>query len=497
LLSYSTTGGKFTQPERLTYSIIPDGTSIGGTPSNLQQTFNASFPTATWQAAIQRAAAVWENVANIELVQVPDSGAPIGIAGDQQGDGRFGDIRIGGFAQPSSQLGFAFVPPPFNGGTTAGDIFLNTAQPWQINNNFDLEAVAIHELGHDLGMGHSTIATADMYASYSGIKQATTADDAAGIQSIYAAPQPDGAGHGSYRTALNMTGQQNPSTGALTLAAVVISSTTDVDWYSLTAPSTANGPVSVRVQASTLSSLEPAVQIYNGNLTLLGSAAATTFGATVTATAQVAPGSTFYVKVLGNTTGPGAVGAYGLQAYWGSNAPPPIAPPNTTVPEQPDQKQTTMNEGTGWNINCIFTPYLGKLELGIQLNVLGIPLGVQIGLNGRVTILGLTLDTGLDLEGLWKITVGTLSGYGDTLGVGELPHHGGPAHDAGASHGGHGDGQQGKTVHHVITSVPQHMPNPVTTHHTGRAFPTRTAHFHPTGSIAAYPFVKPGGSSLA
>ena len=68
---YSTTGGKWTYPVRITYSIVPDGTSIGGTPSNLRQTLN-SLP--DWQERIEEAAAIWEAVANINLVQVPDDG---------------------------------------------------------------------------------------------------------------------------------------------------------------------------------------------------------------------------------------------------------------------------------------------------------------------------------------------------------------------------------------------------------------------------------------
>ena len=127
VLLYSTTGGRWTYPERITYSIIPDGTSIGGIPSNLQQVLSTK---PGWRQQIEKAAAVWEAAADINLVQVADDGLPIGTAGDQQGDPRFGDIRIGGMAQSGGQLAFTFVPPPQNGGTDAGDIFFNTSQLW-------------------------------------------------------------------------------------------------------------------------------------------------------------------------------------------------------------------------------------------------------------------------------------------------------------------------------------------------------------------------------
>ena len=41
VLLYSTTGGQWTYPVEITYSIIPDGTSIGGIPSNLQQVLSS------------------------------------------------------------------------------------------------------------------------------------------------------------------------------------------------------------------------------------------------------------------------------------------------------------------------------------------------------------------------------------------------------------------------------------------------------------------------
>src|SRR5436309_13529951 len=69
VLLYSTTGAEWTYPVAITYSIVPDGTSIGGTPSNLNQTLAGK---AGWQQQIQKAAAVWEAVSHINVVQVSD-----------------------------------------------------------------------------------------------------------------------------------------------------------------------------------------------------------------------------------------------------------------------------------------------------------------------------------------------------------------------------------------------------------------------------------------
>ena len=112
------------------------------------QTLNATIPTATWQEQIEQAASLWEDSANLNLSLVSDDGLPLGTSGDQQGDSRFGDIRIGAVPLPSGVLAETFLPPPANGGTDAGDIILNSTVSWQVNSNYDLMTVVAHEFGH-------------------------------------------------------------------------------------------------------------------------------------------------------------------------------------------------------------------------------------------------------------------------------------------------------------------------------------------------------------
>src|SRR5262245_5563101 len=61
LLLYADLGDQWTYSSRITYSFMPDGTSVGGVPSALFQTLNAKYATATWENQIQQAAALWEN----------------------------------------------------------------------------------------------------------------------------------------------------------------------------------------------------------------------------------------------------------------------------------------------------------------------------------------------------------------------------------------------------------------------------------------------------
>src|SRR5437016_4497877 len=93
LLLYAALGAQWTYGSRITYSFMPDGTSVGGTPSSLFSTLNARFATATWQRQLEQAASLWENVTGINLALVSDNGTAVGTSGNQQGDSRFGDIR--------------------------------------------------------------------------------------------------------------------------------------------------------------------------------------------------------------------------------------------------------------------------------------------------------------------------------------------------------------------------------------------------------------------
>ncbi|TMR27375.1 matrilysin family metalloendoprotease [Nonomuraea zeae] len=110
-----------------------------------------------------------------------------------------GDIRVGwysgdhgdgfAFSGPGGVLAHCFYPPP-NGGAIAGDCHFDEAETWSVNLppiGIDLCTVALHELGHGLGLAHSAVQSSVMYAYYGGPLRDLTGDDVAGIQSIYGA----------------------------------------------------------------------------------------------------------------------------------------------------------------------------------------------------------------------------------------------------------------------------------------------------------------------
>jgi hypothetical protein len=423
------------KPKLITYSFVPDGTSIGGVPSNLQQTLNASFPTASWQAQFARAAAAWQKMANVNFTPVSDSGSPLGVSGNMQNDSRFGDIRIGGYAMSGNILAFAYLPPPANGGTSAGDIFFNTSQSWQINGTtYDLMTVAIHELGHSLGMSHSDTSTAVMWPSYTASKQVLTTDDISGMRSIYNARQNDffdanGANDASANA--DDISSYIDSNGQLTLSA--LDSTTpimigngDIDWYRITVPASTTGTMVVRMQSARLSLLSPWLAVYNpAGTTILGSASSTAWGDTVTVTINnVSPGQVYDIKCKGATTGDSGFGAYGLQVNFGSQTQNPVTAPNTTMAEQADQGGGTMAESSDGSDTGDGTPqndssaipgiptYWVYDDQGSSVNEdTGAVIGPDVGSGSDTTP---PPDSSLPVDGD-VISVGDVTGLGDPL----------------------------------------------------------------------------------
>ena len=252
LLLYSKLGDQFVYSSRITYSLMPDGTNVGGVSSVLFSTLNAKFATATWEAQIEQAASIWEAAANLNLALVSDGGEPVGTAGDQQDDPRFGDIRIGMVPLGSGVLAETFLPPPANGGTDAGDILLNSQINWQINSNYDLMSVMAHEFGHALGLGDVSSPTNPypvMYGDYIGINQALTADDIAGIQAVdgvrkFDAYNDNGSRNLTYSTAANIT-SQFASNAQLAIPSLDITTAGDSEWFYFTVPSTTTGTMTV------------------------------------------------------------------------------------------------------------------------------------------------------------------------------------------------------------------------------------------------------------
>jgi uncharacterized protein (TIGR03382 family) len=151
------------------------------------------------RGAVLRALASWSAVSPLRFRESTKAEADIVFSWESKKD--HGD----GFPFADNQVAHAFGAA-CNGTRCAplsGDLHFNDRFNFVVGNGnatserFDLETTALHELGHSLGLGHSAVPSAVMYAyaPVVGTKRVLEADDIAGIRALYPG-KPAGCGNG-------------------------------------------------------------------------------------------------------------------------------------------------------------------------------------------------------------------------------------------------------------------------------------------------------------
>jgi hypothetical protein len=232
VLAYALSGSYWPQPNSQNPSC---GTRCPGTPLTLTYSYENMFdggilmpdgqplPNLVIKQSIEEALGLWASVTPITFVEVPDNHLPYFNGGTEYGTIRFRHIHLNG---PDPAIGppvakaQAYYPST---GLYAGDVEFDHSDRWQVNGTLrqpDILGATIHELGHALGLDHTTVTQPGQYwtyQDYNGQGQVVEvqlpkgnanmywvfnrltgpgsgflfADDIAGIQAIY------GAGSGS------------------------------------------------------------------------------------------------------------------------------------------------------------------------------------------------------------------------------------------------------------------------------------------------------------
>ncbi|PKA47876.1 Metalloendoproteinase 1 [Apostasia shenzhenica] len=179
----------------------------------LTDTSAVSIDVPTLRPVFSRAFARWSAATTLNFTEVPSNSdgeidITIGFYSGDHGDGQPFDGKLG-------TLAHAFSP-------TDGRFHLDAAEDWVAvgdvasagsDDAVDLESVAVHEIGHLLGLAHSSVSEAVMYPALrpKTRKVELVRDDVDGIQQLY-------GGNPSYRDAAP-TGTSSRETGGAGSAA--------------------------------------------------------------------------------------------------------------------------------------------------------------------------------------------------------------------------------------------------------------------------------------
>lgn len=161
-----------------------DGPGLGAaTLSYFFSRTSAKLDPAAAEGEIQRAMQEWSKA--IKINWQPGSGSTalrtvnILFATGEHGDGF-------PFDGPAGVLAHTFYPSPPNPEPIAGDMHFDDAESWHIGANTDVFSVALHELGHALGLGHADSPSAVMYPYYRMVSSLSDLDIKA-ARGLYAA----------------------------------------------------------------------------------------------------------------------------------------------------------------------------------------------------------------------------------------------------------------------------------------------------------------------
>jgi hypothetical protein len=183
-----------------------------------------------------------------------------------------------------------------------------------------LFSVALHEVGHSLGLADSNDPTSVMYRKLVNMPAQLSSADISAIQALYGARIADPNAVASGASPLAPASVLTPATAEVASGLVPLVSYGELttigsqDGYSFQTPQTYSGPMTLRVRTAGISLLEPVVNLYDSTGTLVSSGQVSdpTGGEVTLQVPATTPGSTYYVQIGGAAQSVFGVGRYAM-----------------------------------------------------------------------------------------------------------------------------------------------------------------------------------------